>query len=50
MPRRKQNARHIKRSRKIYGPRAVMISIHRIHDDISPGKLVAAAEWRERIG
>ncbi|MBU5677885.1 hypothetical protein KQI88_15815 [Alkaliphilus sp. MSJ-5] len=48
MPRRKKNARKVYRPRKFKNvPRAVILPLHRHKDDgISPGRLVAIAEWR----
>lgn len=48
MPRRNKNARAKPKVKKlkIKKPKAVLIPIHNKKDNISPGVLVAAAEWR----
>ena len=48
MPRKNVNAREIERPRRLkIKVNAVIVKIEKRLDPISPGRLVAAAEWRE---
>ncbi len=49
MPRKKKNARSLDRPKKIKTqvPKVRFLKIHKRLDDISPGVLVAMAEWKE---
>jgi len=46
MPRKNRNARRIKHTKRVNRGQAVLIKTHKVRDNISPGYLVAAAEWR----
>ncbi|MEA4960371.1 hypothetical protein [Lutispora sp.] len=49
MPRKNENARQRPRAKKlkIKRPKAVLVPVQERRDPISPGRLVAIAEWRE---
>ncbi len=47
MPRKKRNARRIKKTRKLHYKHAVLVHFdRRTVERMSPGRLVAVAEWR----
>lgn len=49
MARKNQNARPRPRAKrlKVKHPRAILVPVQERRDNISPGRLVAVAEWRE---
>ena len=49
MPRKPSNARQkpVLKRLKLKPPKAVLIPVEQRRDGISPGRLVAVAEWRE---
>lgn len=48
MPRKNQNARQVPRTKKLKmkQPKAILVPVQERRDGISPGRLVAVAEWR----